>query len=275
MNEADPPGRGASDRVPRRSVPTTDPALSRRVAGGPERLIEAVHEPVAARWVTFGATRVLVEPGVFPPQQDTLSVIDRCLDVLADRERPVIADLCTGSGVIALALAAAHSDAQIYAVDSSPAALRSARANAERLARRTRARIEVRAGDATDARTLADIAGGIDLVVANPPYLPDRSPAPPALAAAVGPAALHGGPDGLTVIRGIIAVAAAALRPDGWLVLEHAAGQQESVIALLTGTAAFGSVTGHRDHAGIPRLVTACRAPTRTRPPIPPEQSGL
>jgi release factor glutamine methyltransferase len=219
------------------------------------------------RWVTLGPIRLQVAPGVFAPQPDTLAVIDWCDRLLGALPTPVVVDLCTGSGVIALALAARHPGARIHAVDSSAAAVRSARANADRLARESGARIEVRRGDATDPSVLADIAGTADLVVANPPYLPDGSPAPPELAASAEPAALFGGPDGLDVIRGVVAVAAVTLRPGGWLAVEHAAGQRESVAALLEPAGAFDSVTGHRDHAGIWRFATARRVaagpPTR------------
>jgi release factor glutamine methyltransferase len=211
--------------------------------------------------VTRGSTRLQIAPGVFPPQQDTLAVIDWCLELLRGRSRPVVVDLCTGSGVIALALGARHPAARIYAVDNSGHAVRSATGNAARLTRRTGARIEVRRGDATDPSVLTDIAGAADLVVANPPYLPDGSPEPPDLAGVTEAAALFGGPDGLAVIRGIVAVASAILRTDGWLALEPAAGQQDPVTRLLHHAGTFDSVTGHPDHAGIRRFVTARRRP--------------
>src|SRR5699024_5786520 len=92
-----------------------------------------------------------------------------------------------------------------------------------------------------------------------PPYLPDGSPAPPELAASAEPDALFGGPDGLAVLRGIVGVAAATLRSGGWVAIEHADGQGESVAALLEQTDAFDSIAGHRDHAGIRRFATARR----------------
>jgi release factor glutamine methyltransferase len=211
------------------------------------------------RWVTLGPTRVQVAPGVFTPQQDTLAVIDWCDQLLRTRARPVVVDLCTGSGVIALSLAARHPVARVYAVDCSAAAVRSATVNAARLAGQTGARVDVRHGDATDPSVLADIAGTAHLVVANPPYLPDGSLAPPELAGSAEPTALFGGPDGLAVIRGVIAVAAAILRPGGLLAVEHAAGQREPVAALLEPAGTFDSVTAHRDHAGIWRFATARR----------------
>lgn len=236
---------------------------------GTDRPSEPPHRPDPARWVALGSTRVLVDPGVFPPQPDTLAVIDRCLALLADISEPVIADLCTGSGVIALALVEQHPDARIYAVDNSDAAVRSARANADLWARRTGTRIEVRAGDATDPRTLADAAGRADLVVANPPYLPDAVRAPDDLARRTSPTALYGGPDGLDVIRGVLDVATVTLRPGGWLVLEHAAGQQDSVLDLVDGADAYDAVTGHCDHASIPRFITARRRAPDAGPAAP------
>jgi len=223
----------------------TSPGESSAPAAGPD-----------ARWVSLGPASVQVTRGVFPPQSDTLALIEWCQELLRDRPRPVIADLCTGSGVIAIALAASHPSARLYAVDISDEAVRLATINAARL---TGAMIVVRRGDAADPRVLADIAGAADLVVANPPYLPDRQPAPPDLATWAVPAALHGGPDGLDVIRGVVAVAAVTLRSGGWLAVEHAAGQQHRVIDIIGAAGVFDCATGHRDHAAIRRFVTAQR----------------
>jgi release factor glutamine methyltransferase len=218
-------------------------------------------------WVTVGATTVWVEPGVFPPHPDTLAVIEWCTVLVGRLRRPTVVDLCTGCGIIAIALATAQPAARIVAVDSSPVAVRAARAGVERLGRTLAVDVRVREGDATDPGVVADLRATADLVVANPPYLRDGTAVPPELAAAAGPAALFGGADGLEVIRGVLAVASATLRAGGWLAVEHAAGQQHDVVGLIDRSGDFHSVTGH-DDAGTPRFVTARRGRPGGRPDI-------
>jgi release factor glutamine methyltransferase len=161
-----------------------------------------------------------------------------------------VADIGTGSGAIALVLKKELPHAEVLAVDSSPEALDVARGNADRLG----LAVTFLQGD-----LLAPLAGGepLDLIVANLPYIPSGDI--PALAPEVRSEpllALDGGPDGLRLLRLLVAGAGAALRPGGALVLEVGQGQAEAV-ADLARQAGFGDVHARKDLAGISRVVVA------------------
>lgn len=211
-------------------------------------------------WAELGSVRVQVGPGVFVPQQDSLALIQWCSGLVQGIPHPVVADLCTGSGVIALALASVQPASTIYGIDNSREAVRWATSNVHRQSQERAIDVRVRSGDATDPAVLADIAGVTDLVVANPPYLPEGTAVAPELARWAEPEALFGGPDGLDVVRGVIAVAVTLLRAGGWLALEHAAGQEHDVVSLIERAKVFEAISSRCDHGGTPRFVTARRA---------------
>jgi release factor glutamine methyltransferase len=208
---------------------------------------------------TIGRATVRVGPGVFIPRVETELVVEAALDAIAEVDSPVVVDLCTGSGVIALAIAAARPDAGVHAVERSPGALAWARRNADLHVSSGGTPIDLRGGDITDERLLADLDGTADLVTANPPYVPDGTPVDPEVADHDPAAAVFAGPDGLDVIRPLISVAAGLLRPGGFLAIEHDASQGESVPALLAARRVLDQVAEHVDLAGRPRFVTARR----------------
>ena len=163
-----------------------------------------------------------------------------------------VADLGTGSGAIALALAHERPRWQVTATDRSAAALEVARSNAQRLGL---GRVRFLQGE-----WLAPLAGErLDLLVSNPPYIAADDPAlaDPALRhEPIG--ALRSGPDGLDDLRAIIAAAPAHLLPGGWLLLEHGASQGEAVCALFASQG-WTRVRCHADLAGKPRVSEARR----------------
>ena len=116
------------------------------------------------------------------------------------------------------------------------------------------------AGDMTDAGLLPELDGRVDLVVSNPPYVPDGARVPREVADHDPPLALWGGPDGLDVVRGMLAVAARLLHPGGWLGIEHADQQGAALPALVRAHGAFTDVEDHPDLAGRPRYTTARRS---------------
>jgi release factor glutamine methyltransferase len=112
----------------------------------------------------------------------------------------------------------------------------------------------------TDAGLLPDLDGAVDLVVSNPPYVPDGARVPREVADHDPPLALWGGPDGLDVVRGLLVTAARLLRPGAWLGIEHADQQGRALPALVRASGGWVDVEDHPDLAGRPRFTTARRA---------------
>lgn len=196
-----------------------------------------------------------VTPAVLIPRPDTEILAEAALRLAAACPAPLILDLATGSGAIALALAAGLPTAQIWATDISPDALKVAAANAERLS--LGARISWRLGDWT-APLPADLL--FDLIVSNPPYIPSD------VIAQLSPdvqreprLALDGGPDGLDCYRRLIPLAVERLRHGGCLLLEVGQGQAAAVARLLEQAGLRDGRTV-KDLAGIERVVIATRA---------------
>ena len=204
----------------------------------------------------FRLREVAVGPGVFIPRPETELLVDWGLARIAGQPAPVVVDLCSGTGAIALSVAEEHPGARVYAVENDPAALAWLRRNAHD-------EIVVIAGDVTDPATLSTVDGEVDLVLCNPPYVPDGTPVSPEVEQDPG-RAVFGGPDGLDVIRKVIPRAAALLRPGGWLGIEHDDSHDEAVPALLRAAGGWTDVTDHRDLAGRPRYATARRGRWRT-----------
>jgi release factor glutamine methyltransferase len=205
--------------------------------------------------------RVLrVTSDVLTPRPETEFVVDEALAVIdegARSGRPVvdIVDVGTGTGCLAVTLAAERPGLRIVATDLSRAALAIAGDNARRLG--VASAIQFKA---------ADLCGGAvaaaDLIVANPPYVPERDRAllPPEVAEHEPASALFGGADGLDVVRRLVPDAARALRPRGWLVMEIGYGQSEQVERLVSDVGGLRLDRIVPDLREIPRVVVARRA---------------
>jgi len=200
----------------------------------------------------FGPVTLVVGPGVFIPRPETEALLEWAL-ARALSESPVIVDLCTGSGALAVALAQARPKARVVAVDDSAEALSYARRNGVGSA------VEVYEADVTDADVLHDMVGCVDLVVANPPYIPEGAQLEPEVAEHDPPHALFGGPDGMRVIGPIVTLAARLLHPGGCVAVEHDDTTAAATMAVFEATGAFAEVTSHADLVGRPRFVTAMR----------------
>ena len=224
-----------TDAMPAEADARLQALATRRLAGEPMAYLTGEK--------AFHGLTLRVDARVLDPRDDTETLVDWALALLpADAPRRVL-DLGTGSGAIALAIAAQRPLAQVVAVDASADALAVARANAERLG----LRVDMRLGD-----WLTPVAGErLDLIVSNPPYIADTDPHLPALAHEPRQA-LVSGADGLDDIRRIVAQAPAHLAPGGWLLLEHGWDQAGAVRALLSA-AGFAQVQSRRDLAGIER----------------------
>lgn len=203
----------------------------------------------------FGPVDVYVGPGVFIPRPETEALLEWTLaQPLPDT--PVVVDLCTGSGALALALSKNWPDARVIAVDDSPSALEYARRNL------AGTRVELLKADVTERGLLPRLDGCVDLVVANPPYIPDGTPLEPEVAEHDPAHALFGGPDGMRVIDAITELASRWLRPGGLTAVEHDDTTAERTVESFRRTTQFDVITARCDLAGRPRFVTAAR---RTR----------
>lgn len=198
----------------------------------------------------FGPLSLHVGPGVFIPRPETEAILDWAVGRNLP-ERAVIIDVCTGSGALAAALSRHYPDARVIAVDDDPVALGYARRNTGQTA------VEVLGGDATAPQLLAELDGTVDLVVSNPPYIPLGAELEPEVSEHDPAHALFGGPDGMAVIRPIVARAARWLRSGGLLAVEHDDTTAELTVETICATAAFDDVRSRTDLAGRPRFVTA------------------
>ncbi len=202
----------------------------------------------------FGPLLLDVGPGVFVPRPETESLLEWARAQQLPPE-PVIVDLCTGSGALAIAMAAVLPQARVIAVDDDPTALDYARRNA------TGTKVELVAGDVTDPGLLSDLDGQVHLVLANPPYIPDGAELEPEVSQHDPAHALFGGPDGMSVITPIVRRAVRWLAPGGLLAVEHDDGTADATVAAIAATGAYCEIAARRDLTGRPRFVTARRAP--------------
>lgn len=200
----------------------------------------------------FGPLVLEVGPGVFIPRPETESMLEWALDQRLPQP-PVIVDLCTGSGALALALADARPGAHVIAVEDSPEALAYTRRNC------AGHHVELIDADVTSPGLLAELDGTVDLVVSNPPYIPDDATLEPEVAEHEPGHALFGGPDGMRVIIPIVALAARLLRGGGLVAVEHDDATAGLTVAVFEKSGAFSEVTSRRDLGGRPRFVTATR----------------
>jgi release factor glutamine methyltransferase len=203
----------------------------------------------------LGPVEVAVGPGVFTPRPETELLLEWGLRELRGVENPLVVDLCTGSAALALAFAESRPDARVHAVEIDPAALTWARRN---IAAQDD-RVTLHAADVRWRDPLPELEARVDLVVCNPPYVPDGTPVPPEVADWDPAVAVFGGPDGLALIPAVIALAATLLRYGGGLAIEHDDTQGESVPALLRRRAVLTDVLEHCDLNGRPRFATARR----------------
>ncbi len=201
-----------------------------------------------------------VGPGVFIPRPETemvagLAIEAVCRALASGTRRPVVVDLCTGSGAIALAVKDEVPTAVVHAVELSDLALGWAVANRDAL----RLDVDLRLGDATLA--FEDLLGSVDVVVSNPPYIPvDMEPVDPEVRDHDPEVALYGGSsDGLALPRAVAERAAALLMSGGVLVMEHADSQGVLLPEALRHTGQWADIRDEPDLTGRPRATVARR----------------
>lgn len=200
----------------------------------------------------FGPVTLHVGPGVFIPRPETEAMLEWAVSQKLSTQ-PLIVDLCTGSGALALALVRHWPAAQLIAIDDSAAALSYARRNCAGTA------VELLEADVTVPELLPMLDGRVDLIVANPPYIPAGTFLEPEAAHYDPPHALFGGADGMSVITAVVAVAGRWLRPGGLFAVEHDDTTSALTVESVTKTGLFDAVAARSDLTGRPRFVTGRR----------------
>ena len=225
--------------VPAELEPRFSEWIERRIRREPTAYIVGVRE--------FWGHAFRVSPDVLIPRPETEFIVEEALPLLRAVEKPRIADIGTGSGILAISLACEVADASVVATDISASALAVARQNA--------------VSHGVDCRILFvrtsyldGVSGPFDLIVANPPYVRDRDK--PALSRDVRhepDVALFGGEDGLRHVTGVLDTAADKLKPRGWFLMEFGYGQEDDVRALVAERPALRLDRIRHDLQGIAR----------------------
>jgi release factor glutamine methyltransferase len=198
----------------------------------------------------FGPLTLSVGPGVFIPRPETEAMLEWAVEQDLPA-KPVVVDVCTGSGALALALARHWPGARVIGLDDSDAALDYARRNAAGTT------VEFVRADVTHSGVLTELEGHVDLVVSNPPYVPDGAELEPEVTDHDPPHAVFGGPDGMAVIPAVALLAGRLLRPGGLFAVEHDDTTSSTTAETICSTELFDDVVARTDLTGRPRFVTA------------------
>jgi release factor glutamine methyltransferase len=222
-------------------------ALARERAGG--RPLQYI----LGEWPFLGMMLEVGE-GVLVPREETDLLVRTAADMLKDRKNPQIADLCAGTGAVALGLASLLPDARVKAVEKFPAAMRFLRRNIEKTGL---SRVEAVSLDVLDADS-AEGFPALDAVVSNPPYVcREEIPTLQREVQREPREALDGGEDGLVFYRAIAKIWLPKLKPGGIAAVEIGEGQAENVTKLFAG--ALEEIHVFRDFNGIERVVSGTR----------------
>jgi release factor glutamine methyltransferase len=244
------------------SLSVTDAPVSAEEAVAIAEVVErrAAREPLqhilGVAW--FRSLELSVGPGVFVPRPETESVAQIAIDalraVVPGERAPLAVDLGTGSGALALSIAAEVPHAEVVGVENSPRAFVWAKENLARTGVENARLVFIDLADA-----LPDLDGLVDVVVSNPPYVPVGAiPRDPEVRLFDPEAALYGGQDGLDVVRRVSQTARRLLREGGVVIIEHGELQGQSIRDLLVADG-FRSAATHPDLLGRDRTTTALR----------------
>jgi len=231
--------------------------IERRAAGEPLQYITGHQE--------FYSLDFVVTPDVLIPRPETEFLVERVIKLVEEskKETPLIVDVGTGSGCIAVAVATQLPGARLIATDVSRAALEVARSNAER--HYVAERIEFLAGDLLEPLAGLKLEGSVDVIASNPPYVNEGRPE--LIQREVRdwepPEALFAGADGLEFYRRLLAYSLRYLKPEGYVVFEIGYTQLDPISDIIAASS-WQLVDVTRDLQGIPRTLTV-RTPSRIR----------
>lgn len=223
--------------------------IARRADREPVAYISGIQE--------FWGLELEVSPAVLIPRPETELIVEIVLERFPDPDRPMrVADVCTGSGCLAVAIAHERPRATIVASDISAEALAVAKRNGERHGQNHHI-------EWTRADVLQGVLGPFDVIVSNPPYVPatDIRTLQPEVIEHEPQLALVAGDDGLAIIRRLLVESSARLRSGGSLIFEFGFGQAPAVSQLLAKTPGLLEVELRRDLQGIPRTAVANAVP--------------
>jgi release factor glutamine methyltransferase len=224
-------------------------SVRRRVTREPLQYITGVQE--------FWGLDFIVMPDVLIPRPETELVVEAALKAAESIKTPLIVDLCTGSGCIAVSLAKELPESRIFAIDRSRKALGVARQNAQRHG--VSDHVRFLEGDLFGPLEELDIRGKMDIITANPPYV--RSGDLPLLQPEVKDyepgMALIAGPEGTEIAGRIIAAAPEFLRKNGFLIMELGQNQADAVVGMVEETRAYTELELLKDLAEIDRVIVA------------------
>jgi release factor glutamine methyltransferase len=234
-------------------VTLDDPARRRFEASIKRR---AAREPLAyiIGQKEFNSLELEVGPGVLIPRPETEILVEAALEILMPMGAARVLDLGTGSGAIAIAIATHASASRVVATDVSNEALEMARRNIRRFD--LERQVEIRRADCFKTLDGGEELGSFDLIVSNPPYVPDGeiSGLQPEVSRYEPRSALAGGPDGLNFYRMLALQSRSHLRERGRVAVEVGAGQAADVAAIFRAHG-FSEATMRCDLAGMPRVV--------------------
>lgn len=203
----------------------------------------------------MGHLDLAVGPGVFVPRPETELLGDWAVRTLRSRgvDRPRVLDLCAGSGALALYVATLVPEASVVAVELDPAAAQWTQHNIAAHA----PGVKLMLGDVTDPRLLTGVKP-FDVIVSNPPYVPEMTAVEPEVQRDPHHA-VFSGETGMDVIRGMVHNVARLLRPGGAVGIEHDDSTAAEVCAVLAATGMFSDIVSHQDFGGRDRYVTATK----------------
>jgi release factor glutamine methyltransferase len=200
----------------------------------------------------FRHLELQVGPGVFIPRPETEQLVQLAIEMIKAIENPRVVDLCSGSGAIAISIATEVEGAEVYSVEASEQAFGFLERNYQKYGLDSRS-----AKNADLAEAFDELEGKLDLVISNPPYIPDAAvPIDLEVQLHEPSLALYGGEDGLDVIRRISSRALHLLKPSGLVLIEHADSQALAISELLL-TEGWLEVISSQDLAGKDRMISA------------------
>ncbi len=229
-------------------MPGFDVAYEALVARREHR--EPLQHVLGVAW--FGSLELEVGPGVFIPRPETEVLAEWGVRQLRGMDSPLVVDLCTGSGALAAYIAHEAPNARVYAVELSDAAFSYAQRNL------ADSGVTLIQGDVTDLEILAELNGSVDLLVTNPPYVPETDDLEPEVYADPHEA-VFSGTDGMTLIRQMVPTVSRLLKPRGRVGIEHDDTTSSLVQAALHDAGGFTAIKPLMDLTGTPRFVTALR----------------